>query len=190
LVGSIKYANKTHKKICYNVTTVWRTAHNTTIGEHIMAGKKKQPAKPKKRIDWTLYVERDGVGRPSKYCPEIVDAAAAYLEQFEEETDEVPSVVGLALHLEISSETLYNWSKDTNKPEFFGIVQRVLDLQHNILLKNGLNGQYNASIAKLMLTKHGYSDKQEVDQNVKGEMSHQVNYGDAVADALKSKYKK
>ena len=147
-----------------------------------MAGKKTQPAKPKKRIDWTSYVERDGVGRPSKYCPEIVEAATAYLEQFEEETDEVPSVVGLALRLEVSADTLYNWAKDSSKPEFFGIVQRVLDLQHNILLKNGLNGQYNSSIAKLMLTKHGYSDKQEVDQNVKADVNMKADVRQITAD--------
>ena len=32
-----------------------------------------------------------------------------------------------------------------------------------MLINGGLMGDFNASIAKVMMTKHGYSDKQEID---------------------------
>ncbi|WP_415843310.1 terminase small subunit [Xenorhabdus thuongxuanensis] len=31
------------------------------------------------------------------------------------------------------------------------------------LINKGLTGDFNSTIAKMMLTKHGYSDKQEID---------------------------
>lgn len=34
-----------------------------------------------------------------------------------------------------------------------------------------------------------YGNKQTIDQNVKGDMNHNINYGDAVTEALKAKHK-
>ena len=40
--------------------------------------------------------------------------------------------------------------------------------QASQLIQNGLVNNYNATITKLMLTKHGYRDKQEVDHTTDG----------------------
>ena len=73
----------------------------------------------------------------------------------------MPSVAGLACYLEISRSSLYNY-KDENA-RFLDIVERVELLQEKMLVNGGLMGDFNPTIAKLMMTKHGYSDKQEVD---------------------------
>ena len=128
-------------------------------------------------------------GRPTAYCQDMVDNAYFYLENYKDIGHPVPTVAGLAIHLGVHSDTLYNWSKDENMPEFFGILNEIRDRQHVDLVSGGLNGDFNSPIAKMMMTKHGYSDKSEVDQTVKGSMDHNVSYGDAVADALKAKHK-
>ena len=45
-------------------------------------------------------------------------------------------------------------------------------LQERKLLSNGLTNEFNASITKLLLTKHGYTDKVE-NTNTNIEMSHE-----------------
>jgi hypothetical protein len=43
-------------------------------------------------------------------------------------------------------------------------------------IQNGLVNNYNSTITKLMLTKHGYSDKQEIDHSSKGERIAGFNF--------------
>ena len=75
----------------------------------------------------------------------------------------IPSVVGLARYLDVSRSTLYLWGD--NHDEFSGILDSIKDEQHEILVSSGLTGDFNPTMAKLMLTKHGYSDKQELTGN-------------------------
>ena len=42
-----------------------------------------------------------------------------------------------------------------------------MELQEDLLKEGGLIGDFNSTIAKLFLTKHGYSDKQEIQQETK-----------------------
>lgn len=100
-------------------------------------------------------------GRPTDYCPEIVEKARAYLNGFEAEGDVVPTVAGLALSIGIRRSTVYEWIKHDDKAEFSDIVDAVLAKQERGLTQGGLRGDHNPTIAKLMLTKHGYADKQE-----------------------------
>lgn len=113
-------------------------------------------------------------GRPTKYNEELTCAAALeYLSEFELQPSErstfilrnavTPSLVGLALHLEIANSTLDAWRADENKTRFSGICSVVMQIQHEILVSCGLSNTFNAQITKMMLTKHGYSDKQEID---------------------------
>jgi len=104
-------------------------------------------------------------GRPTKYNSEIVKKALDYLETYQTKyKDEIPSIIGLALVLDISDETLQSWRKDKTKVEFSGILEAIARKQHQILIAKGLNGEFNPSIAKLVLGKHGYHDRQEIDQ--------------------------
>jgi len=105
-------------------------------------------------------------GRPTKYNEETCVKAYDYLNNFGSNGDVIPTIEGLALTLDIRRETVYDWIKHPEKTEFSNIVDEVLAKQSQILVNKGLTSDFNASITKLMLTKHGYSDKQEIDANL------------------------
>ncbi len=112
------------------------------------------------------------VGRPTDYTPELLGKARAYLEEFKPESGVLPTIEGLALHLGISRQTVYAWrseilegTKELAKPEFTDIVERILATQAKTLIEKGLSGDFNSSITKMMLGKHGYSDKQEIEHS-------------------------
>jgi hypothetical protein len=102
-------------------------------------------------------------GRPSNYTPELVAAAWEYASGgWQDAGDPVPSIAGLACEIGVHRETLRLWAKDETN-EFFGILLTIAQMQERQLLKGGLLGDYNAPITKMMLTKHGYSDRVEND---------------------------
>lgn len=115
------------------------------------------------------------MARPIEYSEEILRKAEEYLRSCEDEevergTDDrpvyamkvkLPSIEGLARYLEIARSTIYKW-KETY-PEFSDILEDLLSEQSEKLINNGLSGDYNPTITKLILTKHGYTDKQETD---------------------------
>ena len=113
-------------------------------------------------------------GRPTKLTRELVDKAAEYVQ----ETDTflpgslLPTIERLSLILDISRETIYEW-RDAENPtplqrEFSDIVSRLMRLQADKLLQLGLAGKYNPMITKLVLSKHDYTDKQQVDHTTNG----------------------
>lgn len=102
-------------------------------------------------------------GRPTNYTPEIIEAAWKYVRGgWQDAGDPVPSIAGLACEIGVHRETLRLWAKDENN-KFFGILLTIAQMQERQLLKGGLLGDYNAPITKMMLTKHGYSDRVEND---------------------------
>lgn len=102
------------------------------------------------------------VGRPTKYNDEVQLLAEEYVDNFREHGDVVPTLAALALHLDVTINTLYNWATEDN-PEFLHVFKRLELLQHKSLVNGGLAGGFNPAVTKMMMTKHGYSDKQEVD---------------------------
>ena len=71
----------------------------------------------------------------------------------------MPQIASLALHLGVRRETLWDWSKDESKPEFSNIFEAVKAKQEKTLVNGSLLGDMNPAISKMLLTKHGYSDK-------------------------------
>lgn len=110
-------------------------------------------------------------GRPTGYNEVTLNKAKKYLDDAVSsalsESGGLPSIAELALHLDVSRDTLYEWSKVHE--EFSYILSKLLTAQEMKLLDNGLSGKWNSTITKLMLTKHGYSDKVETDVTSKGE---------------------
>ncbi len=105
--------------------------------------------------------KKSNAGRPSDYTPEIVEKAWAYVNGgWEEVGDPVPSVAGLACEIGIRRVTCHAWAKDETK-EFSNILSAIAEKQERQLLRGGLSNVFNASITKMMMTKHGYSDKIE-----------------------------
>ena len=102
-------------------------------------------------------------GRLTLYNDEIVQKARDYVVGYAEFGDLVPSIAGLACALGITRETCYAWARDENKAVFSDILGELMQRQERGLLNGGLGGDFNSSIAKMLLTKHGYSDKVETD---------------------------
>lgn len=132
-------------------------------------------------------------GRPTLYSEDMLVKANEYLdscydddnEENEETLEEqphggalkrerkpelivrIPTKGGLARYLGVSRDTLYEWS--TQHEDFSDIMEWLGSEQEDRLINNGLSGSYNPTIAKLLLAKHGYSEKIETDITSKGE---------------------
>lgn len=104
--------------------------------------------------------KKNEVGRPSKYNDQILECADAYLKgAYKKQGNAIPSIAGLAFALGVSRECVYEWGRV--HPEFSDILSAISTAQEMLLLDGGLTGDFNSTITKLMLTKHGYSDKQD-----------------------------
>lgn len=100
-------------------------------------------------------------GRPTKYNDEILEKANHYIANHQKYGDPVPTVEGLACELDVSRSTVYLWGEA--HAGFSDILKRLMTHQGRKLLAGGLTGEFNAPFAKMMATKHGYSDRIEQD---------------------------
>lgn len=121
------------------------------------------------------------MGRPTKLTPHIIKKAWSYLDAAKDNHEIVgenrptviwnvnlPTIEGLANFLDISRDTLYQWEKENQ--DFSDILTRVKSNQAERLINNALAGNYNPMISKLLLSKHGYIEKQEQDVNLNGQV--------------------
>jgi hypothetical protein len=142
-------------------------------------------------------------GRPTDYDEEILSQSREYLNACEDEVKiltstindkqtviqklkvNLPTIEGLARYLKIHRDTLYEWKKIHK--EFSDIIEELQQKQAERLLSNGLSGDYNPTIAKVLLTKHGYTDRQEIDQKTQhsGEVHHTIDYSKLSDAALR-----
>lgn len=106
-------------------------------------------------------------GRPSKLDAAFIQKAEEYLLGYEERGDVIPSIAGLALYTRVRRSTIHSWlanipdvSEDL-KEQFMDIIGELQEEQEQKLLSGGLSGSFNATITKLVLSKHDYSDKVE-----------------------------
>ena len=105
--------------------------------------------------------QSNAVGRPSKLNEEMIACAWAYLKGgYQKQGNAVPSAAGLAFALGVSRKTVYNWGVENQ--EFLHILEAISTSQEMMLIDGGLSGDFNAPFAKMMMAKHGYSDKQEI----------------------------
>ena len=87
--------------------------------------------------------------------------ATKYLSDFQHHKAQFPSLTGLALYMGVCRATIYNWARDERKPGFADLLLQIELIQHEMLIGQGLTGEYNSTIVKLVLAKHGYHDKAE-----------------------------
>ena len=102
-------------------------------------------------------------GRPTDYTREMVQLARNYLTDYAKQGDMIPSVVGVAKYINRSRTCIYRWAGDENKKEFSDILENINEEQQQVLINKGLSSEFNSNITKLVLGKHGYHDKQDVD---------------------------
>ena len=114
-------------------------------------------------------------GRPTEYSEEIGIKARKYLNTCNDEYTEfhktrsdgsnsferivnvkIPTIEGLALAIGINRDTVYDWK--SKYLDFSDIIDELMALQADRLLNSGLSGAYNPTIAKVLLTKHGYRE--------------------------------
>lgn len=115
-------------------------------------------------------------GRPTKYSLDMVKKAEEYLALCIDEVEDyhatrgeksdsykrilnvnLPTIEGLALHLGIRKDTVFEWEKIHE--EFSDFMVKLRNKQADVLQRKGLSGDYNPVIAKVLLTKHGYRDE-------------------------------
>ena len=120
------------------------------------------------------YIEACGALDEVKTRPKIESGKVTGEEQYVSKRIKLPTLEGLALELEIHRDTIYEWCKE--HPEFSDIIERLKKKQADMLINYGLSGDYNPTISKVLLTKHGYIEKQETDVTSKGEKVTAINY--------------
>lgn len=113
-----------------------------------------------------------GHGAPTKFCKEVVLLAEKYANGgWKDKTTVVPTIEGLSFVLEVAAKTIYEWLKKSEKDEKYkGIdsfrksIKKILAEQAKITLNLGLTGEFNSTIAKLVLsTNHGYKERSETE---------------------------
>lgn len=125
-----------------------------------MATGKEQP----KTLELTV---KRGFGRPSKLTPDLIQQAWEYVELTTNFGYQLlPTIEGLSLAMKVSRETIYDWESTDASKDFSDIVKQLRSAQAEKLIQLSLAGKYNPMISKLMLSKHGYIEKQEIDQNL------------------------
>lgn len=106
-------------------------------------------------------------GRPTDYNEEVVKLSLAYISDDESvnylsHKHKTPSVVGLCRVINRARSTLYKWAEEDDK-DFSDILAVLKEFQEFVLTNGGLGNEFNSTITKLMLTKHGFSDRQDVE---------------------------
>lgn len=123
-------------------------------------------------------------GHPTDYNKKIIINAKKYLASCVDVNEDkengirhkvnLPTIEGLALYLKASTPTMYTWEDE--HVEFFYIMQELRQRQANALMSNGLSGAYNPTIAKVILTKHGYRDSQDITSDGKPIQGNSINF--------------
>jgi len=120
-------------------------------------------------------------GRPTEYEQRFVDEAYKYLAECTDEEKEfhktrgeksdsydriitvkLPTIEGLAIYLGASVKSLYTWSEQHE--DFLQALEDIKAAQKERLVTKGLSGEYNSTIAKLILSSnHGMKEKNETE---------------------------
>ena len=102
-------------------------------------------------------------GRPSKYNEKLQEKANKYIELCRLD-DELSSIEGLALYINVNTDTVNEWRKVHE--EFSATVKEVKSIQKRQLMEKGLKNEWNSTMAIFLLkANHGLIDRQVV-QNV------------------------
>lgn len=119
-------------------------------------------------------------GRPTKYDPKFIALASSYLAECKDTESEfwktrgeksdsydriitvkLPTIEGFAAYLNVAVSSLYLWEEDN--PKFSEALEEIKSAQKERLIAKGLSGEYNPTIAKLILSSnHGMRERSDV----------------------------
>jgi len=119
-------------------------------------------------------------GRPSKYSPQIAIDAKKYINNCLENSV-FPTIEGLSLYLGVGTRTLYDW--ELEHADFPQTLDKLRDIQKELLITNGLTGGYNTRFSMFLLkANHGMSEK---DALINATQNSYMNISpEVLADAL------
>lgn len=105
-----------------------------------------------------------GPGRKTSWTKALEKKAWAYANgKWKDVEHAFPSIVGLCSILKVARSTVYLWAEHEDK-QFDQILEHINSEQELIVMNLSIKNEYNATISKLVLAKHGYHDKSEVEQ--------------------------
>jgi hypothetical protein len=107
-------------------------------------------------------------GRPTKYDPSFVKAIDEYIATTGKEQTSLPTKQGLALWLNVDTDTLVQWDK--RHKQFSVALKRLMNRQAEQLINDGIYGgkEVNATIVKLLLqNNHGMKERTDTTSNDK-----------------------
>lgn len=106
-------------------------------------------------------------GRPEEYKATYIAKVSEYLASRSDTVIEnklkvkLPTIEGFAQFIGVNKTSLYEWEK--KYPQFSNALDKIRQEQQQRLLDNGLSGDYNPTIAKLILSaNHGMREKSDV----------------------------
>jgi len=103
------------------------------------------------------------MARPTILNDSLEASIQEYLNAYKNIGQVVPSVVGLCNFIGVSKSTIYTWKEDKASDILLDTLEEINEIQHIMLVSGGLSNAMNATIVKLMLSNHGYSEKSEID---------------------------
>lgn len=104
------------------------------------------------------------MARPTKLTAALKLQAERYLKDNSTfASTMLPTIEGLALYLHVHRDSIYAWEESSKG--FSDILEEIRQAQAEKLIQNSLQGRYNSTIAKMMLTKHGYVEKSAVENS-------------------------
>jgi len=119
-------------------------------------------------------------GRPTKYIPKVIfSKIEEYFKTVGREQTSLPTIEGLALYLEVTRETIYQWAKIY--PKFSDTLKKIMDKQKQQLIDDGMYGgkEINAAMA-IFLLKVNHGMKESPDSLT------QINVGDKITYVIET----
>ena len=113
---------------------------------------------------------KNPIGRPSELEPTLAKAKEYLLGGYKDAGEVIPNIAGLACYVGKARSTIYEYAEQSK--DFSDILDGIMKLQESKLLNEGLKGNFNPTITKLILTKHGYSDR--IEQELSGSVEKPI----------------
>jgi hypothetical protein len=126
-------------------------------------------------------ISTSGRGRPSKYNSKTPDHVISYIDDSLKDGI-FPTIEGLAISLGVGTRTLYDWEGEY--PDFSQTLNKLRDIQKQLLITNGITGAYNTRFSIFLLkASHGMTEKEPL---ITSTQNNNMNISpDLLAEALK-----